>query len=126
MFELVISPQFPVKNSGTENFENLECVPILGFFTDLPQGRFSLVVAMSVCLSVCLSVPLRLIVDYAQTVRVLVFCHTIDCFSRFLRIQILKDINIARMVQKYPPFLTSYCSHLQRLKVKLINYKNIS
>ena len=32
-------------------------------------------------MSVCVSDPTRVIVDDAQTVRVLVFCHKIDCIS---------------------------------------------
>ena len=74
------------------NMWNIDCVPFpvsivlyylcscwsFFFFTELPQGQFSLVVAISVRLRLCLSVPSWLNVDYAQMLRVSVFCHKID------------------------------------------------
>ena len=61
------------------------------------RGQFSLLVGMSVCLCVCVFVPLQLIVDYAQRVRVLVFCHKIYFISIFLY-KISKDIKITWLV----------------------------
>ena len=56
--------------------------------------------------SVCLSVSLRLIVDYAKTIRVSVFFHTIYYIFTFF-------------------FFAYFCSQLKKSKVKLINYKKI-
>ena len=77
-----------------------------------------------VCLCVCSKF---LIVDCARTGKILFFCYKIDCCCIVLGILNLKtNIKIAKLVQNIHPqiFWTSYSSYLQRLKVKLINYKN--
>ena len=57
------------------------------FFTESALGRFSLVTAMFGYLSVCVFVsPKQLIVDYAQTITVSVFCLRIDYMGKVLRI----------------------------------------
>ena len=106
-----------------------------------PQCRFSLVVAMSICLSVCVFVPSRLIVNYAQTVRISVFCHIIDCISFALCIQNIKgnlncsicskvttiEMTIKKFFLHTYLFFFTFCySNLQRLKVNLLNYQKIS
>ena len=48
---------------------------VLHIFTESAQSRYSLLVAMSV---VDLCIPLLLIIHYAQTLIVSVFCHKID------------------------------------------------
>ena len=68
----------------------------LNFSLNQPQGKFSLVVGMSV--NICLLVYVcvcskQLIVDYTQTV--LVFCHKAEYISMVLSILNLKDIKIA-------------------------------
>ena len=79
----------------------------------------------NLCLSVC---SLHVIVDYAQTVRVLVFFHEEDCTKKNLRgpQSCIIGLKVAATAFK-PPYLvlTSYYTHLQRWKVKWINYKKI-
>ena len=54
-----------------------------------------------VCVSLCLSVPLRLIVDYAQTVRVSDFCHiTYTIYFKFCNILLLPFTKIKSKINQ--------------------------
>ena len=66
-----------------QKLENQWTIFLIAFSLNQPQGRFSQVVAISVCVSFAVFVPLRLIVNYAQTIKDLLFCHEIYCIDIF-------------------------------------------
>ena len=101
-------------------------------FTESAQGRFSVVVAVSICGSFCEFVTLQLIVNYAQTVRFVVFCQKIYCLIIFLYIQNLKGHQNCIICSKVFSFLIFYCvilsftkggSYIDKLKKKIIREK---
>ena len=71
---------------------------LVSFHRLSPLGRVGHRVVISVCLCVCRSVTKIEIVDNCQSVRF--FVHKIEWVGMVLRILNLKDIKIARLIQK--------------------------
>ena len=92
-------------------------------FTELARGRFSLLVAMSICVCVCLFVPKVVIVNYAQMVRAL-----FRDIMNLLNLEGHKSCMIGSIVTEIVTHLIYFkvfYSYLQKSKVKSINSKNI-